>query len=450
MTKHTSLFSRVMPSLVSDHARSYARMLLSFVFASVTQPMLGIADTAVMGRFADAAHIAGVGVGAVIFSTLYWLLGFLRVGVTGLSAQNHVERSPQGAWKLLLHSCALALFFAGTILLLQRPLFWAAMQIMRLEQEAVVVVVVYYDILIWGAPLVLLNYVLLGWLMGQSLLRAALMMQVGGNILNIVLDVVFVGGLAWGVQGVAWASVIANLYSCIVGVYFITRALGIVPHFSCALHIDVFVRLIRINGHLFLRTICLLVQTNMFMATSSGFGTITLSANAVLVQIMLFFACVYEGIANTTSVWAGKAVASGDRCMLQKTRYYTFYWTLGVCIGMTMLYIVFSSQMLSFFTDIASVLSEAQHYAVWGGFFPFCAAIGLTWYGFFTGTSVTLPVFLSTLCALCVFILIWFVCVPHYGNNGLWIAYLTFYLGRSVFILPWWNYLYRHGFMKDV
>ncbi|WP_303927036.1 MATE family efflux transporter, partial [Desulfovibrio piger] len=67
--------------------KEYAAMLLPFILSTVTQPLIGAVDTAVMGRLSDPAYIAGVAVGAVIFNTLYWLLGFLRVGSTGFSAQ---------------------------------------------------------------------------------------------------------------------------------------------------------------------------------------------------------------------------------------------------------------------------------------------------------------------------------------------------------------------------
>ena len=65
----------------------YLRVLGPFVLTTMTQPLLGAVDTAVMGRLPDPACIAGVAVGAVIFNTVYWLLGFLRVGSTGFSAQ---------------------------------------------------------------------------------------------------------------------------------------------------------------------------------------------------------------------------------------------------------------------------------------------------------------------------------------------------------------------------
>ena len=68
----------------------------------------------------------------------------------------------------------------------------------------------------------------------------------------------------------------------------------------------------------------------------------------------------------------------------------------------------------------------------------------------FTGSSLTRPVFLSTLQALVAFGLAWLAFVPFWGNHGLWGAYLIFYAGRSFFLLRYWPRLrdapfFRHG-----
>ena len=55
----------------------------------------------------------------------------------------------------------------------------------------------YYYILIWGAPLVFGNYVTLGWLMGQTRVRASVFMQVSMNVLNMALSIWFVFGCIW-------------------------------------------------------------------------------------------------------------------------------------------------------------------------------------------------------------------------------------------------------------
>lgn len=209
-------------------------------------------------------------------------------------------------------------------------------------------------------------------------------------------------------------------------------------------------RMARVNGNLFLRTVCLLTQTNIFMITTASFGTLTISANAVILQIMLIFSYVFEGIANTSSVFSGKAAGQGCAAILERTRRLTLHWSLAALLGMTLIYATGHTPLLRLFTDLPEVLAAAERYADWGICFPACAALGLTYYGLFTGSSLTRPVFLSTLQALVAFCLAWLAFVPFWGNHGLWGAYLIFYAGRSFFLLRYWPRLrdapfFRHG-----
>ena len=197
--------------------KEYAAMLLPFILSTVTQPLIGAVDTAVMGRLSDPAYIAGVAVGAVIFNTLYWLLGFLRVGSTGFSAQALATGDTEAAWKAFLLPGIMALLLGTGILLCRDAILAGAMLLLRLDPAAGEVAGTYYDILIWTAPLTLLNYAILGWLMGQARIRASLFMQIGGNAVNMLLDLLFVSLFGWGVPGVAAASVLACLFSTITG-----------------------------------------------------------------------------------------------------------------------------------------------------------------------------------------------------------------------------------------
>ena len=305
-------------ALSAPSRREYAAMLLPFILSTVTQPLIGAVDTAVMGRLSDPSYIAGVAVGAVIFNTLYWLLGFLRVGSTGFSAQALATGDAEAAWKAFLLPGIMALLLGTLILLCRDAVFSGAMFLLRLDPAAREVAGIYYDILIWTAPLTLLNYAILGWLMGQARIRASLLMQIGGNAVNMLLDLLFVSLFGWGVPGVAAASVLACLFATITGLVAMRDSLP--APLPSLIRVGEMLRMARVNGNLFLRTVCLLTQTNIFMITTASFGTLTISANAVILQIMLIFSYVFEGIANTSSVFAGKAAGQGCAAILERTR----------------------------------------------------------------------------------------------------------------------------------
>ena len=436
---------------------AYARLLLPFVLSTLTQPLLGAVDTAVMGRLPDPSYIAGVSVGAVIFSTIYWLLGFLRVGSTGFSAQAAAEpadQAPHALARALWQPMFMALGLGLLILCVHAPIFQAAMLLLELDAPSRAVAHTYYTILVWCAPLVLMNYVMLGWLMGLSRIRATLFMQIGGNLLNMALDILFVLHWGWGVEGVAVASCLAHVFSFAAGCLAVRRILP--PAYAAHAHLGQKIasllgllrledmrRMLAVNGHLFLRTVCLLAQTNAFMATASRFGTLTLAADAIIIQMMLIFSYAFEGIANASSVFAGSAAGSGNRGILKACLWQTLVWTLGSALIMGLIYGLWREPLLGLFTELPDVRAEALRYAAWGLGFPLLAGIGLSFYGVFTGMSHTRPVFLSTLLALLLFALVWGMAVPRFGNDGLWAAYLAFYLGRSLFLLPFVRRLFH-------
>ncbi len=57
------------------------------MISNVSTPLIGVVDTAVVGRIPDAAYIGAAAVGGLIFNFVFWGFGFLRMGTTGLTAQ---------------------------------------------------------------------------------------------------------------------------------------------------------------------------------------------------------------------------------------------------------------------------------------------------------------------------------------------------------------------------
>ncbi|MEQ9246428.1 MAG: MATE family efflux transporter, partial [Nitratireductor sp.] len=60
---------------------------LPMTLAYLTTPLLGIADTAIVGQYGDAALLGGLAAGAIVFDVVFTTFNFLRSGTTGLVAQ---------------------------------------------------------------------------------------------------------------------------------------------------------------------------------------------------------------------------------------------------------------------------------------------------------------------------------------------------------------------------
>ena len=69
--------------------RSIFAQAWPIMLGQTTVPLVGLVDTAVIGWTGDAAALAGVALGVAIINFIFWAFGFLRMGMTGMTAQAH-------------------------------------------------------------------------------------------------------------------------------------------------------------------------------------------------------------------------------------------------------------------------------------------------------------------------------------------------------------------------
>ncbi|WP_333474089.1 MATE family efflux transporter [Psychrobacillus psychrodurans] len=385
----------------------------------------------------NPAYIGGVAIGTVIFNTMYWLFGFLRISTSGFAAQAHGANDELQEGLSLIRPFFIALLVGSIFLLLQNPIEYAAMALLNPASDVEALAIEYYQIRIWGVPVTLINYVILGWLMGLARIKVVVMIQVLMNLINIVLDIVFVNVFSWGVSGVATATLIAEVAALIIGLYVIVRGTTVTFKLLTVKQIldaSALKKMLSVNQDLFIRTVCLLLVFNIFTYKSASFGTETLAANAVLLQIHYLMAYFFDGFSNASSILSGKALGSKDYSLYKKTVTISGQWAIITSILITFLYWAFSQETIGLFTNIQEVVNIAGVYSNWLLLFPISTSIGIIFYGIFTGASETAPIRKSMIFSLLSFFLIFVLVVPFFNNHGLWMAFIAFSAGRSLFL----------------
>lgn len=433
--------------------KRYLRLAIPFALSTVTQPLLGAVDAAVVGRLGSPAFIGGVAIGTVIFNTLYWLFGFLRVATSGFAAQTLGKNRPReivGAW---LRPLCLAVALGLLFILCQLPILRAAMMIYRdADPEVTGHAATYFRILIWGAPCVLVNYASLGWLMGRGHVREVVYLQIGTNILNILLDLFFVLVLRLAVPGVAAATLIAQSYACFFGLYLVLRRLPwslVRTHCATIWDAGILKKQLMVNGDFFIRTCCLLTMTNIFVARGSSMGTEILAANAILFQLQYLMACLFDGLANAVAVFAGKFVGSRDLPTFCKIRDIVLLDMIVLGLVLLVVLLFFHGPLFCCFTDLAPVLALCRQYLWYLVLFVPTMGPGLVWYGFFVGATHTAPIRNSLLAALALFIALETLLIPGLHNYGLWIAFIAFCSVRTLYLVLSWRSMIRQSFPEN-
>lgn len=418
--------------------KNYLALVIPFIISTITTPLLGVVDTALVGHLPNPAFIAGIAVGAVIFNTIYWLFGFLRVSTTGFAAQ--ALDNPILLRSSLIRPLFIAIFLGITFIVFQRVIFTASMQVIKPNEEVKHYADIYFSILIWGAPFVLINYVLVGWLMGMSKVKAVLFLQVLINLLNIFMAIIFVWGCHWDIQGVAFATLSAQIICTLLGIWFIYSYLPKTNQKTDLRSILTWQSLkgvILVNTNLMIRTICLLIVTNHFISIGSSFSTEVLAANAVLFQIHYLMAYLFDGFANASSVFSGKAKGTKNIDLYNQT----LHWSLQACLICPIILIVlwfgFDTYIIKLLTNQSEIIEICLNYQYWLIIFPIVVSGGLIYYGVFSGISYTSSIRDSMIFALALWLISQYICVPIWGNDGLWFSYILFSFGRTLFLVIW-------------
>lgn len=417
--------------------KMFLSLMIPFILSTITQPLLGAADIAVVGKLNNVNYISGVSIGTLIFNTIYWIFGFLRVSTTAFSAQSSHYSDKKRVSDIFFRPIMIALFISLIMVIFQNIIFESSMKFIKPELEIEKAATTYFKILIWGAPFVLTNYVLLGWLMGLGNIKTSMTMQISGNLLNIILDIIFVTVFNFKVEGVAYATLISQIFSTFLGVYFIFP-------YTYHKYIDLksiinkkeLISIFCVNRDLMVRTICLVSHNNLFTMASSNLGGDILATNAILFQIMSIISYAFDGIANTASVFAGRARGQKDNLLMKNCWKKTFYWGVIFVILTTVIYLIFSDSIIRIFTKLPNIILLAKEYSKWILLYPAIAFLGLTFYGVFTGSAKTFPIMTSTVIAFILFFIAWKYLIPVYKNDGVWISLLIFYFGRGVFLIP--------------
>ena len=177
------------------------RLAVPSIVTNVTVPLLGLVDLAIVGHIGNETMIGAIAVGSMIFNVMYWLMGFLRMGTSGMAAQEYGAQQNGAAVPIPFWSgvggraLRLALMIAAGMLLLQVPLRWLSLWLMGPSAEVAVLVRAYFNICIWGAPAMLSLYVMTGWFIGMQDTRTPMVVSITQNIINIVASLVLAHAL---------------------------------------------------------------------------------------------------------------------------------------------------------------------------------------------------------------------------------------------------------------
>ena len=408
------------------------------VFSNVTTPLLGLVDTWVIGHLGQAWFLGGVSVGATLINLLFWLLGFLRMSTTGLTAQAQGAASAEGQLDTLARALGLAVGLGLALLLLVLPFLPAIIGLSGGSPEVQVYAGDYVSVRIWSAPAALCNLVIMGWLLGMQDARSPMLLLILSNLVNMVLDAWFVLGLGWQVRGVAAASLLADYSALGVGLWLVSRRLR---HLSAEVWQGAWSRwwqwpavrrLLGLNRDIFIRSLCLQLCFTFMTLQGARLGDVAVAANAVLLNFLMLISYGLDGFAYAVEAMVGRAIGRRDRQGLREAIVLNLGWALLIAIAFALGFALGGRLLIAHITDIPAVIAEANRQLPWLIVMPLLAVWCFLLDGVFIGATRAREMRNSMLVAVFAgFFPIWWLC-QEWGVAALWAAMAALMTGRGL------------------
>lgn len=419
--------------------RDILALAVPSIVANITTPLLGLVDMAIVGHMGSPVYMAAIALGGTMFSMIYWVFAFLRMGTSGMTAQavgagDIAERDAS-----LYRAMSVAMVIGLLLIALQYPVRTMMLHFFGGDPQAAMYAARYFDVLVYGAPATMGMYVVNGWMIGVQNSRLAMWTSLIINVVNIAasLTLVYVAGL--GIEGVATGTLIAQWTGFISGCLMIRRYR---PRVAAVRQLFDRLRLKRffsVNSDIFLRTLCLVAVTVWFTRAGARQSEIVLAVNALLMQLFILFSYMMDGFAFAGEALVGKLTGAGDREAKSATVRHLFVAGSIVALVFTTVYALFGKEILGLLSSDASVIALSGDYMWWGVSIPFAGMSAFIWDGVFIGETRTRQMLLSMAIAMAVFFAVYFTLYPLLGNHALWLAFILYLsirgLAQTIFYL---------------
>lgn len=413
--------------------RSIFRIAIPSIITNITTPLLGMTDVAIAGHMGSAVFVGAIAIAGNMFNMIYWMFGFLRMGASGMTAQelgaSHFDKTAI----ILIRALFISFIIGFLFIIFSAPLQKLMLNIMEVEYETGKLAGDYFKILIWGAPAVLGTFALTGWMLGMQNSKTPMIASIVIDIVNIIASLLFVYCYNLQLRGLAIGTLIAQWIGF---TYLIIIALRKYKFTDFIKYDQIISRdlvyFFKINIHIFLRTLLLISVTIWFTRSGSQLGSDILAVNAIILQLFTLFSFFMDGFAFAGEALCGRYKGSKDSTNFFITSRELLRISFAIAVIFTALYVIFGQMIIKLLCSDRNVLLLSKEYFFWAITIPLAGYMAFSYDGIFIGITETKCMLYSMFISTAVFFLIYFLTENSLHNHGLWLAFISYLFTRGL------------------
>jgi MATE family, multidrug efflux pump len=344
----------------SPYDGEIVRLALPALGALAAEPLYLLADTAIVGHL-GTPQLAALALAATVLGGAVSLCIFLTYGTTARVSRLHGAGQDEAAHALAAQALWLALAIGAVVaavIAAAAPLLVGAL---GGDGHVADLATRYLRIAVLGLPMALIALAGQGWLRGVGDLRSPLVVVVIANAVNIVLELLFVYGFGWGLDGSAAGTVVAQLGMGAAFAWLLLRA----PTHSRRPDLARIRSLTSIGAQLFVRTAALYACFVLATAMCARIGAASVAAHQIAFQLFTFLALVLDAIAIAGQVIVGRALGAADVEGAFAAARRMIEWSLAAGLVLGGVLLALADVIPRAFTSDAAVIDQAHELWPW-------------------------------------------------------------------------------------
>ena len=414
----------------------YFRLALANVLSNIMVPLANLVSVIFLGHLEEIHHFAGVTLAGNLLNFLYFVLLFLRMGTTGVTAQAVGRDDREGVLLVGLRNGLIALVLGIALIFLQYPLGELGFALLNVTPEIKSSGLAYFNTQIWAAPAVLLNFVMIGWLLGREKNGLVVLLSIVGNGVKIALDYLFIIHLGWESTGAGISSATSQYLSLLVGLIFFCTEIQWIEVRAVAgkiWEISAIKSNLTLNGNIFISNLVLMFISLTFNYQGVQMGTMIYAQNALLAQINTLNTYLVDGLGLGTETLVGNFKGKGASQQLAPLAGVSVLTALMVGIFFGGVCVLFPDTVFSLLTNHTEVTSNIDTFVPWLLLVLVLSSIDFTLEGYFLGLAQGHTLRNVSLIAVALgFVPMYFSAIKFSSNHILWLSLCLFYAIRMV------------------
>ena len=412
------------------------KIAIPLIISNITIPLVGFVDNVMMGHLGSMVYLGAIGVGSIIISYILFSFGFIKSLTTGFVSQHTGSSNTKELLLSLSHLLLISSFISFLIIFFRDQIIIFSLNFMNASSEVNINSKIYLDYRIWSIPAIFLRDILIGYYIGVQKIKAAIIISITVNLLNIILDYYFIYILNYSIEGVAIASLISE-YSVVFFILYAIKNENIFKNTNLKIH-EIFDWLmikkkVLVNMNMFLRSFILMTIFIYFMKVGASYGDSILAANAILLNFFFLFSYGIDGFAHSSEVLVGNSIGKKNNVLLKQSIYSTGKFSVILASIYLIIFNVFDLLIIQFVTNLevihTIVLSNITYL-----YLIFISATVAFWLdGVFIGSLKVILLRNIMIISGILFFIVETILLQG-NNDNLWISFLVFFIARSMLL----------------